>query len=367
MSSHNRLEHLDGIRGGAAFSVFVAHCIEMLPMGGLTPLWVHLLEKVKWLAVPAVDTFFVLSGFCLMYSVERKPINAINASQFITKRILRIYPTYLAAVLLAFLARQLVRTGDLHPAISEWFQRYWSGTITLQDMVDHLVLILPFNSSKLNPVIWTLSVEMRMSLVFPAIAWLLNADSKAKGGIALLVVCVLVIGLSVSFLIYLPLFALGAAVAKHRDLLLRRVPRSLWVSGLILGGAGLTLVLVRSTIWPEIMAQARFVHLGIGLFSAYLILLSTSNPRLNALLRCVPMLFLGKISYSFYLIHFPLLLSITLLLAERVPIAAIWGIGLLSSLAFAWLSYRSVELPSRRLGRLLSDRLERFVAVCETA
>lgn len=333
-------------------------------MGASGSLWTQLLEKIKWLAVPAVDTFFVLSGFCLMYSLERKAFTAVHVSQFLTKRIFRIYPTYLAAVFFAFLCKELFYTAGPLPAISEWFQKFWSSTITLRDMIDHVVLILPFNSSKLNPVIWTLSVEMRMSLMFPVIAGLLRAGSGIRDRVILLIVCLGVIGLPVEYLSYFPLFALGAAVAKYRDSLTRYVPRSLWLSMLILTAPGLLLVGLRSTLYPGIMAQARFVHLAIGLFSAYLILLSTVNPELNAFFQRAPILFLGKISYSFYLLHFPLLLSVSLLLAGHAPISAIWGIALAVALTVAWLSYRYVEMPSQCFGQRVSGRLERLDAVC---
>jgi peptidoglycan/LPS O-acetylase OafA/YrhL len=367
LSSETRLDHLDGIRGLAAFSVFVAHCMAMLSAGTLDPFVAQLSEKVKWLAIPAVDVFFVLSGFCLMYSLERKALNVLGVSQFLVKRILRIYPTYLAAVLFALVCKQLFyRPGSL-ASMSAWSQAFWVREFTVQDLVDHVLLIFSLDSSKLNPVLWTLNVEMRMSLIFPLIAWMLRMRAGVSGLLTLSALCAGILLLPVEALRYFPLFAMGAAAAKYRHVLIRRLPRSLAPSLLLLVAPGIALVVVRSTVYPGIMAQARLVHLAIGFFATYAILFSASRARLNAFLRTEPVLFLGRISYSFYLLHFPVLLATSFLLTGKVPVPAIWGIALILSVAAARTSYKRIEVPTQRLGRHLAGRLETLSMAQEAA
>jgi peptidoglycan/LPS O-acetylase OafA/YrhL len=367
LNSQTRLDHLDGIRGLAAFSVFVAHCMAMLALQDLGPVLGQLSEKIKWLAVPAVDVFFVLSGFCLMYSLERKTLNALRVSQFLAKRILRIYPTYLAAVLFALACRQLFYQPGPLTSTSAWFQGFWASEFTLRDMRDHVLLIFSLDSSNLNPVLWTLNVEMRMSLLFPVIAWMLRPGASASSGLTLLALCIGILVLPIESLRYFPLFAMGAAAARYRHALIARLPISLTPSLLLLLAPALLLVVIRSTVYPGIMAQARFVHLAIGFFSAYAILLSASRARLNAFLRSVPILFVGKISYSFYLLHFPVLLTTSLLLAGYVPVPVIWGVALVFSVALARASYQYVEMPTQRLGHHLAGRLETLAVAHEAA
>jgi len=363
MASPTRLDQLDGIRGLAAFAVFMAHCIGMLSMEGFGDLIFHLLEKIKWLAVPAVDLFFVLSGFCLMYSVEKKALNLLSVSQFVAKRVLRIYPTYLASVLFTLLCRQMFYRPDSLSAMSEWFQVFWSSEFRRQDMVDHVLLIFSLDSSGLNPVLWTLVVEMRMSLVFPLIAWMLRPGGGAASGLALLAICVASLTAPTEAFRYFPLFVLGAAAAKYRDVLTGLLPTSLTLSLLLLAVPALLLVGIRSTVYPGIMAHAKFVHLAIGFLSAYVILLSAARARLNRFLRSRSILFLGRISYSFYLLHFPVLLTASMVLAKSVPVMAIWGMALFGSGALAWVSYKHVEIPSQQLGRWVSSRLAACASV----
>jgi peptidoglycan/LPS O-acetylase OafA/YrhL len=234
-------------------------------------------------------------------------------------------------------------------------------------MRDHVLLIFSLDSSKLNPVLWTLNVEMRMSLIFPLIAWMLRPMAGAANGLALSALCTGILVLPMESLRYFPLFAMGAAAAKYRHTLIARLPVSLTPSLLLLTAPGILLVVIRSTVYPGIMAQARFVHLAIGFFSAYAILLSASRAGLNAFLRTRPVLFLGSISYSFYLLHFPVLLTTSLLLAGRVPVPVIWGAALVISVTSARASYQYVEAPTQRFGHHLARRLEAFAVAHEAA
>jgi peptidoglycan/LPS O-acetylase OafA/YrhL len=367
LNSHTRFDHLDGIRGLAALSVFVAHCMAMLSMANLGPFTAQLSEKIKWLAVPAVDVFFVLSGFCLMYSLERKVFNALTVSQFLVKRILRIYPTYLAAVLVALACRLVFYRPEPLASMSEWFQSFWASTFTFEDLRDHILLIFSLDSSKLDPVLWTLNVEMRMSLVFPFIAWMLRPKAGVADGLALLAICVGILVSPLESLRYFPLFAMGAAAAKYRLRLIARVPASLVPSLLLLSVPGVLVVVIRSTIYPGIMAQARFIHLAIGLFSTYAILLTAARPGLSAFLRIRPVLLLGRISYSFYLLHFPVLLTTSLLLGGRAAVPVIWGTALVFSLLAAWASYQYIEAPTQKWGHRLAGRLETLAVAQEPA
>lgn len=340
--------------------------MAMVCIAGLGPLTVQLLEKIKWLAVPAVDVFFVLSGFCLMYSLDRTDLSVLSISQFVVKRVLRIYPAYLAAMCVAYLGKQLFYEQSSVLAMSPWFHSFWVDDPTAQDIVDHFVLVLPFDYSKLNPVVWTLSVEMRMSLLFPIMAWTLKMRLKAAGGLILAVICLSILVFHVDYLAYLPLFALGATAAKYRDGIARRMPSSLWISLPILAVPGVLVVLVRS-IYPEIMADVNLIHIIIGFIGTYFILVSTVQAKLNGLLRTVPALFLGRISYSFYLLHLPVLLSSAMLLARHVPILVIWAVGLFCSIMLAWVCYHRIEIPSLHLGRQLSGRIEALVGTREAA
>jgi peptidoglycan/LPS O-acetylase OafA/YrhL len=73
--------------------------------------------------------------------------------------------------------------------------------------------------------------------------------------------------------------------------------------------------------------------------------------RLRTLLRTAPLLFLGRVSFSLYLIHLPLLLALSFGLHAVLPGLAINALWLVLSVPSAWALYRVAELPAQRLAR----------------
>jgi peptidoglycan/LPS O-acetylase OafA/YrhL len=92
---------------------------------------------------------------------------------------------------------------------------------------------------------------------------------------------------------------------------------------------------------------------GVSLF----IVFALSASRFSAWLGSRPLVFLGKTSYSVYLYHAVILLSLVHLFYGTVPLGLLWlGTGLLT-LGVATLSYHLIEVPSIRLGKVV--RIER--------
>jgi exopolysaccharide production protein ExoZ len=91
--------------------------------------------------------------------------------------------------------------------------------------------------------------------------------------------------------------------------------------------------------------------------------LASEHGRIRAL-RSRWAISLGNVSYSFYLIHFPVAILLAKLLSrafsdETNAIAAtaiLMASGLTVSLALAFLIYRFVELPSIALGKRVSNQ-----------
>lgn len=122
---------LDSIRGIAALYVAIAHCRGTLWIGGtefsrLFPrntwdIWDYLMvgsSMLTRLAVEFVIVFFVLSGFSIAHSLSTNK----SALQFYKRRFIRIYPSYLVALIWAGLV--FVITRYWHP---EWYDGSISG------------------------------------------------------------------------------------------------------------------------------------------------------------------------------------------------------------------------------------------------
>ena len=90
---HSRFETLDGLRGVAAVCVMLHHYAGDAPY--------YLLKNANI----AVDFFFILSGFVIAHSYgNRLQTGAMNAFEYISKRFIRLYPMYIAGLLIGLLA-----------------------------------------------------------------------------------------------------------------------------------------------------------------------------------------------------------------------------------------------------------------------
>ena len=139
----------------------------------------------------------------------------------------------------------------------------------------------------------------------------------------------------------------------------RRVNTALIWAGLALIAA--TLLLVDSSMpWPGWRAA-------IPVIATALVVVGGSHGSANIVLGSRPLQFFGTISYSLYLVHWPLLVlpAQALLLTEPLPL---WA-GLLLALAgvpVAWLLWRFVEEPGRRATSWWGQRTWRPLAVAVT-
>jgi peptidoglycan/LPS O-acetylase OafA/YrhL len=87
-----KYEVLDGMRGVAAIAVVMFHAASFF--GALRPPSAYL----------AVDFFFALSGFVLGYAYDRRLAGGMSAVNFMLRRLIRLYPLYIAGTCLTFVA-----------------------------------------------------------------------------------------------------------------------------------------------------------------------------------------------------------------------------------------------------------------------
>ena len=323
---HERLSQLDGLRGAAALSVFLAHA--GCTLSGAAYAWAfHSPLRLLLDGEAAVDLFFVLSGFVLALPFLRG--DGAGWAGFVLRRAVRLYPTHWAAFALAALVSGLVLAQNLNG----WWAAYPVQAAPLALLEQVTLAGGRAAMDGINPAIWTLAIEMQMALVFP---FLLRAlRGSATQTLAVLLSTVL-LGLDLRFW-PLPLFAIGAAAALWR-------PR-LGHAAL----AGLLLYAVRA--WVPAMIDHYWGHILCGLGAALLIL-AAADGRLPILQGRVVQA-LGRLSYAFYLVHLPLLLLAVSWLPS-LPLA--WAVALGAALAAAAVLHRTVELPSQRLGRRLAER-----------
>lgn len=351
-----RLPQLDALRGLAALTVFFAHAIPMMPV---QPDFMAVIEKTPlrlcYDGLTAVLLFFVLSGFVLNLKFASLPVYERNwVAQFLVRRVFRIYPAFLAAVGICLLLKHTAFDPAAASPFSDWFAKYWRTPVSWSETMRVLTLIGNGLNIEDNPVIWSLTYEMRISLLFPIIILVVNRGSARSNLFALGIVYVC------SFLLcsngtvrYFPHFVLGAVCARHFGKI------STWLKSrplsvkLIWGGSAWLLYEAKTWLpFDHPTLQTKFLlEQAAAIGAAGFILACASFPTLGKLLQQRIFRFIGVTSYSFYLLHFIMLVALSPLVYARVPSFGVtWAIALVVSYAVALLVYRWIEIPFMTLG-----------------
>ncbi|MGA9774275.1 MAG: acyltransferase [Blastocatellia bacterium] len=368
-----RFEELDSLRGIAAVTVVINHHLNVLPSVYDKTVYQSdqwLLEALKhsplhifWAGHEAVVFFFVISGFVLSLPYLKREM---AYTPFIFKRISRIYLPYIVAVCAAVMLATIFSRGGI-AALSSWFNNTWTSPVSVKLLLNHFLLIGVFNNGELNPVLWSLVHEMRISIIFPAILYvIIRFRWKAAVAIAVLCSCVSFISSMASYrlasynpdffltLHYVSMFIIGALLAKHRDALSGAFVRVSRMNRVYLLIAAILAYTYKWWLFPD----ARLLHINIiddwaattGVCVFIVFALSSKNA--SAVLRSKPLLFCGKVSYSLYLYHAIVLLTAINILFGVLPLWQIWMLSVGATFALSALMYRLVEVPSIRMGRM---------------
>ncbi|MFK3774609.1 acyltransferase family protein [Pseudomonas sp. NPDC089406] len=300
-----------------------------------------------------VDVFFVISGFIITALLTERSAK-VELGAFYASRIKRILPAYL--VMLAVVC--VVSAVLLLPAdFALFFKSLKSSALfTSNRYFAHFGSYFAPQADEL-PLLhtWSLAIEMQFYLFFPLLIVFTPARRRSLV-LALLAMALFAWSgyrslhgdasgaLYFSLLARIPEFLLGALVAVA--LRQRELPGSLANLAGLLG-----VVLLACSFW--LVEKARFP----GFWSLLpclgaALLIAARRGVASSLLACGPMVWLGGISYSLYLWHWPVLAFIRYYTGQYA-LSAPWLVAfVLVSLLLAWLSYRFVEQPVRGSGRI---------------
>jgi peptidoglycan/LPS O-acetylase OafA/YrhL len=299
----------------------------------------------------AVDVFIVLSGYCLILPVARAGELRGGAFDFVRRRARRILPPCYAALTLATAIYTLTHLHKPFPWIA-----LLGNIFLVQDAVQRWNV---FDSP-----LWSVAVEWRIYFLFPAIAWLLRRHGRiavlaATAAVAYALTAAVFtwrLDLFMSSPWYLFLFAMGVcagwtAVQPHLEL--RRWALASW------GFALVALVLVwrnpmTNTEGADFGRHLPLIDTALGAAVALALISLHRHPhgRVRMLLSTAPLVRLGGMSYSLYLIHLPILQSLSILLRAlhlpwahspfiRLAILAVVGLPIVWA-ATVWF-YHTVE------------------------
>lgn len=361
---NQRLEQLDSLRGLAAISVVIYHALNLTIQNWNNisdPTWrliFHSPLRIFWSGHQAVIMFFILSGFVLSLPFNKKNVFYSN---FIIKRVCRIYIPFIIAIIFGLISRVLFSKGI--------FVDLWSGEITWKVILKHVLLIDMFDQNAFDPVVWSLVHEMRISLIFPFIMIIVvKYNWKLVIFLGWLLSC---LGIYLHYLNintnidpatnyfdtmhYILMFLVGAILAKFMNKLIKVYNQlSILIKGVLLI-TGILMYSYSITIHGDIIT--RLISDWITMIGgSIIIVLAIAEPKMKQILLKKPLLFLGKTSYSIYLIHLVVFLSI-ISQFNLIPIWAQLILGFSITLLVSKFMYDFIEVPSIKLGRKLTSNL----------
>jgi peptidoglycan/LPS O-acetylase OafA/YrhL len=364
MKKEDRLRQLDALRGLAALSVFLGHAFAMLPK---TPGVLQAIQGTPLHALydgySAVVLFFVLSGFVLnLRYVSSRPYRPNWVSSFLIRRVFRLYPAFIVAMIFGLFLKRFIFDASAMAPFSDWFSKFWKDPLDPIQFLKMLTLIAHnIQTDQLDPPMWSLVVEMRVSLFFPLIIFCVNRPRKPLGDVFLIAatyaVCFTLCGKQ--FFESLPHFVLGAVCAKHFDGIRSRLSdmgRAKKISWLVVA-FGLYQADSIGPLWSPSAPYVNYVINQImGMGAAGLILATASFARAESLLNKGMFQFVGRTSYSFYLVHLMLLFAPAPLIYRATGSYVItWLSAITLAYGISWLIFEWVELPMINLGNKFSN------------
>ncbi|MGO7214403.1 acyltransferase family protein [Rhizobium ruizarguesonis] len=337
MSRPDYIPSLDGLRGVAALLVIGAHIGLIFPI--TAP---HLVT----MGDEAVGLFFALSGFLMAHLYGSRPVTRENVLDFLVSRFARIYPVYLAAVVLVAMLSSMQNLDFVQPITG--------GT----DFVRHVFLL---GSSG---VFWSIPPEIQFYLFFPVLWLCLAQPHRYSGMIVGLTVAVVVDGLvelpgpGILLASKLPYFLFGALAG------MMHCHWNSWIPSALTGISTLFLLAVFFTyrhILPGFSPE--FWSLQSAVAAAVIVGLVARQPPIAAhVLAAAPVRFFGKISFSLYLFHVPIMFLARLTFDALMPEPALITVTLFVAAVGAWFIHETIEVPGRRLlVQLWQDNRSRLV------
>lgn len=351
------LGHLDALRGLAVMGVLMVHCVQGCPV---SPAWAEFARNGQ----RGVQLFFLVSAFTLFLSNDQRRRAELHPTRnFFIRRVFRLTPMYYAAILLSVW---------LHPEVIGGWRDLLLGVFYLQ-------WVTPDAIAHVTPGGWTLSVEAMFYLCLPLLfryvrslrqaLWTFTIAAAVLAGISRFLAHTHPVEYPYfSFLwfpVELPVFLLGIVVYfLWKERLSNGLPafqnKKKWVAALLYAG----FVIVLAISLPQ---TNRKLYLSSGAYALLLtaVLLHAWPPLVNRVT-----IYLGKISYSIYLLHASFFFPVQHFAAEFPYLASHpalrFGFQFTGTLAltaamasFTWLY---LEESGIRLGRRLISHLEHRAA-----
>ena len=330
---------IDGLRAIAILTVVAFHAFPEVFPGGFI----------------GVDVFFVISGYLITSILQQEmQTGRWSLASFYARRILRIFPALILVLFACLFA-------GWHTLLAQEYMQLGKhlglGAAFLSNIGLWLEAGYFDKASEAKPLLhlWSLAIEEQFYIVWPVVLWLiLRSGRSAARCVATLAVVSLLLSIwwvwsDRTQAFYSPasrawelLAGAWLALQPQRLQSMRSVVRGLAVAVLV----GAAVLLNARVPFPGVVALLPVVA------AVLLIGVPATSDWTGRLLGHPWMVALGKVSYPWYLWHWPLLSFAYIIESGQASVGLRLGL-VLASLLLAALTYRLWELPLRRLPRRL--------------
>ncbi len=347
MKQNSYRSEIDGLRAFAVAIVVLFHAGLGVPGGYI-----------------GVDIFFVISGFLITGVIRREmEQSTFSLVEFWERRVRRIYPALFVAMIATLtlgyfllLPVELVKLGmsALSQPVLLANVYFWRDTGYFDGPAEERLLLHT----------WSLAVEEQFYLIFPILLLSLKTKNPTKLFQWLGFLASLSFVISTYGVFYYPRAAFYLLPSRAWELLvgcmLYVFPFEIRLSRCrdeLLGAMG-----VAAIVFSAILLDSRSMFPGPAALPSVLgtaaIIFSTrgkSTTLIKRLMSFRPIVFIGRISYSLYLWHWPVIVSLNFYFGDEDPKTG--AIAISCSLILAAISWRFVEIPYRNRVRIPRKRL----------
>lgn len=307
-----KLNSAESIRGLACLAVVFSHLSlsffpflhHFNPAEVSTSTWqsfIHHSPFTFWYSgTAAVFLFFVLSGFVLSYAILRKPEHAeFKIKSMLIKRYPRLAIPAVISCLVVWVVFQTIHINSSQ--MNGWFQAYVTQDVSLKLAVyEGTIGSFFFAESSVNWVLWTMHIELIGSLVLFLLLYIYQFSRVTffVGSIVLPLIALYLKG--EGFFLGISSFVIGIYYYLYGKQLSLTLSIALLLSGLYLAGAHSSSA---SYQWIYAVLGERtydYCNFFAGMLIVYSILMS---PKLSQFLDKKVLVWLGKLSFSIYLLH----------------------------------------------------------------
>lgn len=402
MKSQYRYEEFDSIRGIASIIVLFHHSLLVIPhfytahfhqnnekflISILTNSPIHIL----WAGHEMVILFFVLSGFVL--SLAQINGEKFYYKKYLIKRICRIYIPYVFILVFSYVLYKIYINFSLinnnTNMTSIWFNGMWSSEIHSIKLMILMFLMSGYGTHNLNTVTWSLVHEMRISIFLPFLVMFINKKSDVKtilhityAFFALILLWIFCVKLSINFsnvvipsliknigysFYYAIFFLFGILLAKYQKILINLCGKMNYSAKIAVFFASIIGITNEWNI-PKIGLMKYSELLNTRLFFGFindfitaisvflLFILVLSSKKISRNFRQPMLLYLGKISFSLYLVHPIILMSVVNALRGYINMEGLIFVSITTSIFFAHYLQKYLEVPTIRLGEKLTSK-----------